>query len=325
MFSRTGGELSMLSVRGWMRRATPGLVGLAAAVVALPAAAQDAEFVRPPSWTTPVEPVQIADQLWYVGSEELAAFLFTDPAGHVLVDATLDENLSQLLASIRAAGFDPADIRLLLASHAHFDHVGGLARLRETTGAEIALSEADARLVAAGGRGDFFLGDRAPYPPTPADRILRHGDTVRSGALELTAHLTPGHTRGCTSWSGEVTIDGQPHTFVSVCSLSVLEGYRLTADETAGDEPSYPGIAHDFCSSLAHLESLEPDIFLAPHASFFRMQDKAAARNAGDRKAFIDPVRYHDYLARAGARIEDALRDQGEPGGCPAILAPRIP
>lgn len=273
------------------------------------------EFVRPADWTKAVEPFRIADDLWYVGSAELTAFLLTSPDGHVLIDAPLEENVGMVLANVRALGFDPADIRVQLASHGHFDHVGGIAAIVAAAGSELILSEADADLIADGGASDDLLGDTATYPAATATRTVAHLETVTVGPIELTAHLTPGHTRGCTTWSGTATIGGEALEFVSVCSLTVLPGTRLL-----GSAPSYPGIARDFCASVEHLESLAPDLFLASHASFIRLDGKLEALRAGEPRAFVDPEGYRRWVARARERIEQELARQGEPGGCAAVL-----
>jgi len=280
-------------------------------VAATPTLSQDRS-----DWTRAIEPFRIAENLYYVGSADLTSFLFTDPAGHVLIDAPLEENVDLVLANIRELGFEPRDIRIQLASHGHFDHTGGVARMLESTGADLVLSEAAAVLVGAGGRGDFHLGDRAAYRPADATRTVAHLETVRLGATSLQAHLTPGHTRGCTSWSGTVRIGEEALSFVSICSLTALPGYRL-----AGSDPSYAGIATDFCTSIAHLRSIEPEIFLASHGSFIGLEEKRQQLAEGDARAFVDPQAYRDYLDRAQERIEKVLADQGESGGCAAVLA----
>ncbi|HET9949458.1 MAG TPA: subclass B3 metallo-beta-lactamase [Longimicrobiales bacterium] len=264
-------------------------------------------------WMDPVEPFTIAEDLHYVGTVDLAAYLLTSDEGHILIDAPLEENVELVLANVRTLGFDPTDIRVQLASHAHFDHVGGLAAMLEATGAELALSSADAAYVEQG--RDFGLST-AGYRPARAARILDHLDTVTVGDLTLTAHLTPGHTPGCTTWSGEARIEGSTYTWVSVCSLSVLPGYRLT-----GPDATYPGQGRDYCASVAHLRSLEPDVFLASHGSFFGLEEKLAALRAGDARAFVERERYAEYLDRAEAAIERQLAAEGHQGGCEALLA----
>ena len=272
-------------------------------------------FVQPVSWSEPFEPFAIAEGLYSVGSAELTALLVTTAEGHVLIDVPLDRNVEMVWSNIEKLGFDPTDVEIQLTSHAHFDHVGGVAPILERTGARLVASAPDAELLAAGGRGGFFdLGEIGLFPPARVTETVEHLGEVRLGGVALTAHLTPGHTRGCTSWSGTVAIDGEPLRWVSVCSLSVLPGYRLAGDQ------SYPGIARDFCTSVEHLESLEPDVFLAAHASFFEFERKAAALRAGDRRAFVDPDGYRAFLEGARGRIEEALAEQGFAGGCAEVL-----
>jgi metallo-beta-lactamase class B len=289
----------------------PGSLLFAAALLLF--ARQD--FQSPPEWTRPIEPFRIADGLYWVGSADLSSYLFTTDDGHILVDAPLEENVELVLGNIRKLGFDPRDVRILLASHGHFDHTGGMAKMIAATGAELVLSAAEAELVGAGGKGDFFLGDRAAYPPAKAARTIGHLEKVTVGDRTLTANVTPGHTRGCTSWSGTVKIAGEDHTFVSICSLSVLPGYQL-----AGDAPSYPGIARDYCSSVAHLRSLPASVFLGAHGSFIDLAAKTKKLAAGDAKAFVDPEGYSEYIDGALARIESTLAQQGTSGGCAAVL-----
>lgn len=277
-------------------------------LLALPtaAAAQNA------SWTERFAPVRIADGLYYVGTAGLSAFLLTSDGGHILIDAPLEENVPLILANIRELGFDPADVRVQVASHAHFDHVGGMAALLAATGADLVLSAADARFVREG--SDFGLNTGGYAAASPA-RTIEHLGTVRVGDVEITAHLTPGHTPGCTTWSGTVEIAGEPFEFVSVCSLSVLPNYRLV-----GNDLTYAGQAADYCRSVAHLESLDPDIFLGSHGGWFGLDGKATALRAGNARAFVEKESYRTYLAEARASIERALAGQGHVGGCASLL-----
>ena len=265
-------------------------------------------------WTEPLEPFQIGEGLYYVGTAGLAAYLFTSEEGHILIDVPLDENVERVAANIRALGFDPADVEIQLASHAHFDHVGGLARMGEITGAALVVSEADARYVREG--RDFGLPGLDGYPAAPVDRTVRHLETVELGPWRLTAHVTPGHTAGCTSWGGDVVIEGRSYGFVSVCSLTVLGNYRLV-----GPGATYEGQGRDYCASLAHLRTLSPDVFLAPHGGFYGLDEKLAARRSGDALAFVERERYARYLDDAERSIERTLEEQGHRGGCAALLA----
>lgn len=278
----------------------------------LPLATALAVTAMPQSdWTEPLEPFEIADDLYYVGSAGLAAYLFASDEGHILLDVPLDENVTMIVDNLRGLGFEPSDIEVLIASHAHFDHVGGLARMRELTGAEVVLSEGDAALIAAGGVGP---AGASPFPAVRADRVVGHRETVRVGRWTLTAQVTPGHTPGCTSWSGTATVQGASLAFVSVCSLSALPGYRLV-----GSDATFPGMGEAYCRSVATLRGLRPEIFLAPHGSFIDLEEKRAALLRGDARAFVDPEGYRSYVDRAAAAIERTLAEQGHAGGCAAL------
>jgi metallo-beta-lactamase class B len=262
-------------------------------------------------WTDPLGPFEIADDLYYVGSAGLAAYLFASEEGHILLDVPLDENVSMIADNVRSLGFDLDDIEILIASHAHFDHVGGLARMRELTGAQVVLSAGDAQLIAAGGVGP---AGASPFPAVRADRVVEHRGTVRLGGWTLTAQVTPGHTPGCTSWSGRAAIEGDSLSFVSVCSLSVLPGYRLVGSET-----TFPGMGEAYCRSIDTLRGLAPEIFLAPHGGFIDLEEKLAALRGGNRRAFVDPEGYREYVDDAAAAIERTLAEQGHDGGCAAL------
>jgi len=291
-----------------LRAARFCIVGVMAWATA-PAAAQS-------DWTTPLEPFQIGEGLYYVGTAGLAAYLFTSTEGHILIDAPLDENVERIVANIRSLGFDPADVRIQLASHAHYDHVGGLARLGRITGAELVLSEADARYVVEG--RDFGLPELEGYPAARVSRTVGDLETVSLGPWRLTAHLTPGHTAGCTSWSGDVVVEGRSRRFISVCSLSVLGSYVLV-----GPSATYEGQGRDYCRSLAHLRTLDPEVFLGPHGSFFGLEEKLAALQAGNPLAFVERERYPRYLDGAERSIERTLAEQGHAGGCATLLSDR--
>jgi metallo-beta-lactamase class B len=235
---------------------------------------------HPPSWTEPVAPFKVAGNIYYVGTAELASFLITTPSGHILLDAPLEENVPHLLDSIETLGFAPADIRLLINSHAHFDHLGGMNRIKELTGADLALSAPDAELAARGGTADFAFGDDYAYPAVSADRILSDGDVVSLGGTSLTAIMTPGHTRGGTTWLTEVVENGRTLRVIIANSMTA-PGYDLVGND------AYPEIVAHYRSSFDRLAGLEADIFLGPHASFFGLSRKLAA--ADDGNPFIDP------------------------------------
>ncbi|HYC32721.1 MAG TPA: subclass B3 metallo-beta-lactamase [Gemmatimonadales bacterium] len=286
--------MKLLARSGWV---------LVLAAWAAPLRAQGdawAEAIRP------VAPGRIADDLYYVGTADLAVYLFTSPAGHVLLDAGPVESVAHVLEAIRRVGFKPGDVRLLINSHGHFDHAGGLAELKRRTGARLAVSEPEAALIARGGRGDFGLGDGAAYPAAAADRVLRDGDTVRAGPRLLTAHLTPGHTRGCTTWTTAVRDGARSYRVAFICSLSVLSMYRLTGRE------SYPGILADYRRSIGVVRGLPCEIMLAPHTSFIRdFHGKLARiRSSGSVEALVDPTACRRYADRAEQNLEAHLAEE---------------
>lgn len=256
-----------------------------------------------PSWTEPVPPFRIADRLYYVGSRELAAYLIDSGDGLILIDGGVPENAPQVLASVRRLGFDPKRVRLLLNSQAHFDHAGALAEIKTETGAKMIVSDADAPLLARGGRGDFAWGDDLPYPPVQADRIVRDGEQMTLGRVVLTAHVTPGHTKGCTTWQMPVTDAGKTYQALFLCGTTA-PGYRLIGNR------EYPGIVADFRRSFATWKRLRCDLFLGAHASYFGMDGKRAAAGGKGANPLIDPEGCRAFIERSEQAFEKQLREQ---------------
>ncbi len=268
--------------------------------------------------SVPSEPFQIAGNLYHVGHTGMAAFLLTGPEGHVLIDGGYPEHAPLIIASIAELGFDIANVKVLLNSHPHSDHAGGLRALQEASGAELWVSDADAEVMAAGGRGDLALGPLRHlwflgllrFPAPRVDHQFEDGATVRVGPLELTAHVTAGHTRGCTSWSFPVRDGDRELLAVSICSLTLFPFVSLIEPE------AYPGIRSDFERSFSTLRGLPADIFLGSHADWFSMQRKrgqvATAESPVD--PFIDRDGYLGFIERAEARFREALvKQQGGP------------
>jgi metallo-beta-lactamase class B len=239
-----------------------------------------------PGWTTAVPPFQIADNLYYVGSQELAAYLVTTRAGNILINANLETAPPQIRASVEKLGFQWADTKILLNSQAHFDHTAGAARILRETGAKSMVMEGDADVVESGGRSDFLapIGAVPAYPPAKVDRVLHDGDTVELGGVTLTAHKTAGHTRGCTTWTLPVHLPGEPadrlRNAVIVGGVMFWSDFRLI---DAGDrKASYPGIAEDFARTFSVLRGLQCDIFLGATGvtSGSRASSRASRRKA---------------------------------------------
>jgi metallo-beta-lactamase class B len=237
----------------------------------------------------PVPPFRIAGNLYYVGAAEVTSYLITTPEGHFLLDGGYVETAPQIQHNISQLGFKLTDVKFLLTSHAHFDHAGGLAELKKATGAKLLASEPDAALLRSGGRGDFRFGDTLPFPPIAADQIIQDGEVIRLGQQEMVAHLTPGHTKGCTTWTTKIDRGSKTYSVVFVGSQSALD-YKFVGQE------SYPGIKRDFERSFALLKTLPCDIFLATHGSMFNLKDKCTRLSDGDTNAFVDPDGYETYL-----------------------------
>jgi metallo-beta-lactamase class B len=249
----------------------------------------------------PAEPFRIAGNFYYVGATDVAAFLITGPAGHVVLDAGYPTTAKLVMASIAKLGFDIKDVKVLINSEPHPDHAGGLAVLQQASGAQVWASEPDADTLAAGGEDpDVILPLRLAfrlgivgYPPPRVDHRFKDGDIIRLGPIALTAHITAGHTRGCTSWSFPVQDGGRVLNVVSACDLGVLA------------TSTYPGQAADRERSIRVLRSLPADIWVTCHARWWGRYRKfvasASAKNPVD--AFIDPEGYRAYLDAAEAEL----------------------
>jgi metallo-beta-lactamase class B len=262
-----------------------------------------------PAWTAPQTPYRIIGNMYYVGSKDLASFLITTPQGLILINSTLAQNVPLIRKNIEALGFHFSDIKILLISHAHFDHAGGSAEIKRLTGAKYMVMDADVPVVESGGRDDFALGNSPQYrfPETKVDRVLHDGDTVRLSDVVLVAHLTPGHTKGCTTWTMKVADGGHIYDVVIVGGPNVLSEYRLVK------KPSYPGIAQDFELTFRTLKSLPCDVFLGAHASSYGMEEKLARMKEGMANPFIDPQGYKDYVAEREQAFLAELAKQSAP------------
>jgi metallo-beta-lactamase class B len=258
-------------------------------------------------WTTPIAPFRIADGLYYVGSRDLASYLVVTPAGHILINSSLESSPSLIRRSVEQLGFTYADIKILLISHAHSDHDAGSARVIRETGARYMVMDADVPVVESGGTLDFAYGN-SPYPKAKVDRVLHDGDQVALGGAVLVAHKTPGHTPGCTTWTMKARQNGRLLDVVIVGSWNVNPGFRLV--DTPGRPASYPGIAGDYRKTFALLKTLPCDIFLGAHGAYFNMLGKLArARDAGE-SVWIDPAGYRAAVAEREKAFEAELRRQ---------------
>lgn len=254
-------------------------------------------------WKAPVPPRHLAGNLYYVGASGVSSYLITTPEGHILVDTGFEETVPLILRGVAQLGFKPEDIKLILSSHAHIDHVGGHAQMKKITGAQVIASAADAAVLESGGAADFlnWPPEVLHYAPAKVDRIVSDGEKVSLGGTTLTAHLTPGHTRGATTWTMELVEGGRTFQVVFFSSATINAGTRLL------NNARYPEIATDLESTFARLKALPCDIFLAPHGGQFAMADKFARLDRGEGvAALVDPAGWQKLLAGA----ERAFRDQ---------------
>jgi len=256
----------------------------------------------------PVRPFRLVGNVHYVGASGLSAFLLTTPAGHVLLDTGPAEMVPMLERNIEALGFHLADVKLILNSHAHFDHCGGFAEVKRRSGARILASEADGAEMDRGGLGDFAYGDDYSFEPVTPDQHVRDGEEIRLGDVTLTATLTPGHTRACTTWSTRVEEGGRTLDVIFVCGL-VVSPFKLT------NNPVYPAVAADARRSITRLRSLRADVMLAAHGFWFDLTGKAArlahARKRGDgANPFVDPGELGRHLDEVERDLDASLAAQ---------------
>jgi metallo-beta-lactamase class B len=261
-------------------------------------------------WTQPFPPFKIADNLYYVGSKGLASYLITTPQGHILINSNLEESVPMIRASVEKLGLKFSDVKILLISHAHWDHNAGSEAIKKLTGARYLVMDADVPTVESGGQLDFQYGNdpSSRYPATKVDRVLRDGEAVKFGGAVLVAHLTPGHTRGCTTWTMKVREKGKTYDVVIVGSPNVNPGYQLVNNVT------YPGMRADFEKTFRVLKALPVDIFLGAHGAYFDLETKYALSEKKGVAAFIDRDGYAKYVAdREKAFLTELARQIAAP------------
>lgn len=258
------------------------------------------------SWNQPVKPFRVVGNIYYVGASDVTSFLITTPDGHILLDSGLPETVPQIKQNVAALGFKLSDVKFIINSHAHYDHAGGLAELKRLTKAKLFAMRADVKLLADGGKGDFALGDRYPFEPVKVDRVLRDGEKIELGGVSMTAHSTPGHTRGSTTWTMMTDENGKNYNVVFVGSLSA-PGYKLI------DNPKYPDIVADYEGTFRKLKKLPCDVLLGPHGMFFGLKEKIErrARNANE-NPFVVPGEYEKFIGKAESGFQSQVKEQRE-------------
>ena len=288
----------------------PAWLALACACACALALTSAASAQGSADWIKPFPPFRVAGNLYYVGTKGLASYLITTPQGHLLLNSDLEVNVPMIRASVEQLGFKYTDIKILLISHGHWDHCAGSAAIKEQTGATYMVMDADVAEVESGGLGDFHYINYpgSHYPPTKVDRVLHDGDAVKLGGAVLVAHLTPGHTKGCTTWTMDVA-DG-PHTWHAVFlgSPNVNSGYKLVHNSL------YPAIAEDYARTFRVLKSLPCDLFLGAHGEYFGLLEKYPRLAPGAPNPFVDPAGYQRYVAeKEQAYLKELARQQAAP------------
>jgi metallo-beta-lactamase class B len=257
-------------------------------------------------WMLPFEPIRTVGNIYYVGSNMISSFLIVTSAGYILLDTGPVEMLPQVMENIQKLGFKPRDVKLLLNSHGHFDHCGGFAEFKRRTGATVVTSKLEGELMARGGKGDFYWGDDLAYEPVNPDRIVADGQSVELAGVSLTAHLTPGHTKGCTSWSMRVDEASKDYDVLFLCGLTASL-YKLTSND------EYPNIVEDERETFRKLRGMRADVLLASHGFYFDLADKAARQKPGAANPFVDPDELRRHVGEMEKDFEEALQAQETP------------
>jgi metallo-beta-lactamase class B len=262
----------------------------------------------------PFPPHKVIGNVYFVGTAGLSNYLITTPAGHILINSDLESTVPIIRRNVEQLGFKFTDIKILLISHAHFDHNAGSALVKSITGAQYMVMDADVPVAEQGAKLDFNYADdpSAQFTPAKVDRVLHDGDVVKLGGVELVAHLTPGHTKGCTTWTLRVNDEGRTYNVVIVGSPNVNAGYRLV------NNAKYPGIAQDYEKMFRVLKSLPADVFLGAHPNYYGLAAKYAKLDHGTLKPgqanpFVDPDGYKAYVAeREQAFRKELARQQAD-------------
>jgi metallo-beta-lactamase class B len=254
-------------------------------------------------WHAAFPAFKVAGNLYYVGTADLAVYLINTPQGNILINSDFEEDVPTIKKSIEQLGFKYSDTKIILISHAHGDHDAATGIIKKDTGAKLMIMDADVAEEQSTAKG---------RPGAKVDRVLHDGDTVELGGSKLIAHLTPGHTKGCTTWTMQVRDGARTLNAVIVGSPNVNPGYILVGNK------DYPGIADDYTKTFAVLKGLPCDLFLGAHGAYFGLKAKYAKMKAGDANAFIDPDGYKAYVAERDSTFHKEWERQKQNPGTPA-------
>jgi len=255
-----------------------------------------------PDWIEPETPFKVIGNIYYVGTKGIASFLVTSDQGHVLVDGGMPQNAPLIVKSVKELGFDIGDVKILLNSHAHFDHSGGLAELKQVTGATLIASHADTRALETGlypGSNDL----KYSAPPVKVDQNVAHNEKITLGDITLQAKLTPGHSPGCTSWVMTVEQGGTEY------DVLFFGGASVAANRLVGP-PQHPGIVEDYRLTFERTKNWRPDVLLSNHPFYFDLHAKRKRQLDGDSLAFVDDASFPKLIKRLSTDFEKALLKQ---------------
>lgn len=271
-------------------------------------------------WYEPFPAHKVVGNVYYVGSKDLATYLITTPEGHILINSGFERTVPLIQKSVESLGFKMTDVKIILASHAHSDHVAGHALLQKVTGAKVHVMRGDDQVIASGGMGQYMYST-SRWEPCKVDRVLEDRDEVKLGGVTLVARLTPGHTRGCTTWAWRVDEGGKKYDVVVIGSPNVNPGFQLVNNK------DYPEIAADFAKTFEVLKSLPCDVFLGAHGGYYGMVERHALLQKGQKDAFVNPEGYKEYVAlkertfRMKLAMQQGKGDQGNDSPAPNVAA----
>jgi metallo-beta-lactamase class B len=259
-----------------------------------------------PEWTRPFPPFQIVGNIYWVGSYDLSSYLITTPQGHILINTGVGDTARQIRRSVEELGFRMSDIKILTATHGHYDHVAGMAELKRMTGARLLISEPDKPLLETGGKADFRFGSTASaqFDPVKVDETFRNGETISLGGTTLTAHLHAGHTKGATSFTLNARDAGKNYRVIIANMGSINPGVKVTG------MPGYENIGQDYARTFLDQKDMKIDIWLASHAGQFQLHEKYKPGDPHAASRFVDPQGFRASVLRLEKAYLDQLKDE---------------
>jgi len=274
------------------------LLACASLACAPPAFAQN-----DPDWTRPFAPFRMIGNIYWVGSYDLSSFLITTPRGHILINTGVGDTATQIKASVERLGFKLEDVKILTTTQGHYDHVAGMAELKRMTGARLLVEEQDKELLESGGKKDFRFGDTpdAQFEPATVDGTFKDSDTIALGGTVLTAHHHPGHTKGSTSFTLNVREGAKSYRVIIANMASINPGVNVTG------MPTYARIADDYARTFKLQKDMQIDVWLASHASQFKLHDKYKPGDPFKADRFVDPLGFKAAVAQLEKRYREQL------------------